>query len=45
VARDQVAHIHRLNRRIEQLKRELLEPVRRSGRSCWPRPAAGRWWR
>jgi transposase len=28
VAREQVAHIRRLNRRIEQLKRELLELVR-----------------
>jgi transposase len=28
VARDEVAHIRRLNRRIEQLKRELLELVR-----------------
>ena len=28
VAREQVVHIRRLNRRIEQLKRELLERVR-----------------
>jgi transposase len=32
VAREQVAHLRRLNRRIEQLKRELLELVR----AHWP---------
>jgi transposase len=45
VAREQVAHLRRLNRRIDSSSENCSSWSGRTGRSCWPKPAAGRWWR